>query len=91
MSVQLARVASETGCGIVVIAHENDDGLVRDCRMIPKQAGVVVRLERDMNNKDPEVANITTLTIKKNRPASQTGYAGQVKFNPESFTLEEYT
>jgi len=91
MSVQLARVASETGCGIVVIAHENDDGLVRDCRMIPKQASVVVQLTRDMDNKDPDVANITTLTIKKNRPASLTGYAGQVKFDPESFTLEEFT
>ena len=91
MSVQLSRVASETGCGIVCIAHENDDGLVRDCRMIPKQAAVVVQLSRDMKNPDPEVANITTLTLLKNRPASLTGFAGQVKFDPKSFTLEEYT
>jgi predicted ATP-dependent serine protease len=91
MSVQLARVASETGCGIIVVAHENDDGLVRDCRMIPKQAAVVVQLSRDMKNPDPEIANITTLTLLKNRPSSLTGFAGQVKFDPKSFTLEEYT
>ena len=91
LSVQLARVASETGCGIICIAHENDDGLVRDCRMIPKQASVVVQLSRDMKNPDPEIANITTLTLLKNRPASLTGFSGQVRFDPSSFTLEEFT
>ena len=90
MSVNLARVAAETGVGIITIAHENDDGKIRDCRMLGKQASVVVRLERDGANEDEEVANVTTLTILKNRPAAYQGYAGQVFFNNDTFTLEEY-
>ena len=31
LSTKLARLASELNVGIVTIAHENDDGLIRDC------------------------------------------------------------
>lgn len=90
IAVNLARVAKEKKIGILLIAHENDDGLVSDCRKLSKQASVVVRLERDIENPDPDVRNITTLKSKKNRPASFVGYAGQLKFDPDSFKLEEY-
>lgn len=89
MSSKLARLAAELNVGIITIAHENDDGQVRDSRMISKRAHVVVKLERDKMNTDEDIKNTTTLTVVKNRPTSYTGYAGQVRFDTETFTLEE--
>lgn len=89
LSTKLARLCSELGVGVVSIAHENDDGQIRDCRMIGKRAGVVVKLERDKQSTDDDSRNTTTLTILKNRPVGNTGFAGQLLFKPSSFTLEE--
>ena len=75
--------------GIVTIAHENDDGQIRDCRMIGKRAHVVVRLERDQQSTDPEVKNTTKLTVLKNRPTAATGFGGEVFFNRDTFTIKE--
>ena len=90
IAVNLARVAKEKKVGILLIGHENDDGLISDCRKLSKQASVVVRLERDVDNPDPEIRNITTLRSKKNRPTSFVGFAGQLRFDADKFKLEEY-
>jgi replicative DNA helicase len=89
LSTKLARLATELGVGIVSIAHENDDGQIRDCRMIGKRASVVVKLQRDKHAEDEETKNITTLLVDKNRPVGPTGFGGMLEFNPASFTLSE--
>lgn len=89
LATKMARLCSELGVGVVTIAHENDDGQIRDCRMIGKRAGIVIKLEREQQSLDEDTRNTTTLTILKNRPVGYTGYAGQLIFNPDSFMLEE--
>lgn len=89
LSVQLSRVAAETGVGIVTIAHQNAEGEIRDCKLISKQASVRVSLERDLTSMDEVTRNTTTLTFKKNRPVGSLGYAGQLIFDTETFTLQE--
>jgi twinkle protein len=89
LSTKLARLSAELNIGIVTIAHENDDGNIRDCRMIGKRASVVVKLERDKMNEDPVVRNTTTLLVTKNRPAGNTGRGGHLFFDADSFTLSE--
>ena len=89
LSIVLSRTATETGCGIISIAHENDDGLIRDCRMIGKRASVVVKLSRDVTATDEETRNTTLMTSVKNRPASYAGYAGQLYFDADKFMIEE--
>jgi hypothetical protein len=89
LSTKLARLATELGVGIVSIAHENDDGQIRDCRMIGKRASVVVKLQRDKHAEDEETKNITTLLVDKNRPVGPTGFGGMLEFDPSSFTLSE--
>jgi twinkle protein len=89
LSTKLARLATELNVGIVTIAHENDDGAIRDCRMIGKRASVVVKLERDKMNPDEEVRNLTSLVVIKNRPSGTTGPAGVLRFNTDTFNLEE--
>ncbi len=89
LSVQLSRMSAELNVGIVTIAHENDDGQIRDCRTIGKRASVVVKLERDKMSEDDEDRNTTKLLVTKNRPAGTTGHAGSLSFDSDSFTLKE--
>lgn len=89
MSIQLSRTAAETGCGIVTVAHMNDDGQIRDSRQIGKQASIRVDLERNIDATNEDERNRTRLFLRKNRPASVTGYAGELMFDPVTFTLKE--
>lgn len=89
LSVQLSRTAAETGVGIITIAHQNADGDIRDCKLIGKQASVRVSLQRDMQAVDEETKNTTDLTFMKNRPVGPVGFAGQLIFDLDSFTLSE--
>ena len=89
IAVGLSRIAAERRIGIVLIAHENDEGKVSDCRKLSKQASVVVRLERDLDSADSVLRNTTQLVTKKNRPTSYTGKTGQLLFDPDTFVLRE--
>ena len=89
ISVQLERLATEFNIGIVVTAHVNDDGATRSSRMIGKSASVRLDLSRDHMNPDPDVRNVTNISVSKNRPLGPTGFGGTVKFDPASFTLKE--
>jgi hypothetical protein len=89
LSVRLSKLAAELGVGIITIGHTNDDGAVKYCRMIEQRASVVVELQRDNMAEDSDERNTTKLLVTKNRPVGPTGYAGQLKFNTNSFTLEE--
>lgn len=89
LAVNLSRAAAETGCGIITIAHMNETGDVRDSRMLQKAAAVRVDLDRNMNSMDEEERNKTRLFLRKNRPVGPIGPAGEVTFDPHTFTLSE--
>ena len=89
LAVRLSKLAAELGVGIVTIGHTNDDGAVKYCRMIEQRASVVVELIRDKMAEDIDERNTTKLLVTKNRPVGPTGFAGQLKFNPETFVLEQ--
>ena len=89
LATKLALLATQTGVGIISIAHENDDGKIRDCRMIGKRASVVLKLDRDTLSEDEEVRNTTNVLVEKNRPVGPTGFGGMLGFDQPSFTLGE--
>ena len=89
ISVQLERLANDLDICIVMTTHVNDDGQTRSSRMIGKSASIRIDLKRDHMNTDPDVRNTTYLNVSKNRPTGATGFAGILKFNPSTFTLEE--
>ena len=86
---KLALLATELGIGIISIAHENDDGQIRDCRMIGKRASVVLKLSRDKHAETDDEKNTTKIIVEKNRPVGPTGYGGMLGFDPDTFTLSE--
>lgn len=89
IAVGLARLADELKVGIVVIAHENDEGLISDCRKFSKQASVKIRLLRDLEAEDEDLLNTMTLKTMKNRPTAYVGHGGNLRFDPKKFTLKE--
>lgn len=91
LSVKLSRTAAETGCGIVSIAHMNDQGSIRDSRQIQKQAAVRVDLERNAESPNADERNKTRLILRKNRPVGPVGPAGEMVFDLKTFTLREAT
>jgi twinkle protein len=91
LSVRLSKLAAELGIAIVTIAHTNDDGEIKYCRMIGQRAGIIIRLDRDKETTDDIEGNTTYLYIEKNRPLSIEGYAGALFFDRDSFTLSERT
>jgi hypothetical protein len=89
LAVRLSKLAAELGVGIITIGHTNDDGAIKYCRMIEQRASVVVELQRNKMAEDVNERNTTKLLVTKNRPVGPTGFAGQLKFNPDTFMLSE--
>jgi replicative DNA helicase len=57
--------------------------------MIGKRASVVIKLKRDQMSEDNDARNTTELLVLKNRPTGTTGFAGQLFFDADTFTLAE--
>jgi twinkle protein len=89
LSVRLSKLAAELNIGIVSIGHTNENGDFKYCKMIGQRASVIVSLHRDKESDDPQERNTTYLKIEKNRPSSEEGSAGQLRFNYDTFTLKE--
>lgn len=89
LSVRLSKLAASLGVGIVTIAHTNDQGEPKYCKMIGQRASVIIDLSRDKQSSDLEESNTTYLEIQKNRPASIEGSAGSMLFDLKTFTMKE--
>lgn len=89
LSVRLSKLAASLGIGIVTIAHTNDQGEPKYCKMIGQRASVIIDLHRDKDTEDFEEKNTTYLKVEKNRPASVDGPAGAMTFDLGTFTMKE--
>lgn len=90
LSSRMARLCRDMDIGIVCVSHVNDDGKTRSSRMIRKQAGVVLDLDRDITAEDEQARNLTTVTCSKNRPWSRTGDAGVLLYDHTTGLIEEF-
>ena len=89
LSIRLSKLAAELNVGIVTIAHTNEDGDPKYCKMIGQRASVIIDLQRDKEADDVDERNTTYISVQKNRPCSEEGRAGRMRFNMETFTLKE--
>jgi replicative DNA helicase len=89
LAIRLSKLAAELNVGIVTIAHTNEDGEIKYCKMIGQRASVIIELQREKDAVEEEVRNTTTLYVRKNRPCADLGYGGQLSFDPKTFTLKE--
>ena len=86
---RLSKLAADLNVGIVTIAHTNEYGDPKYCKMIGQRASVVLDLERDKEADTLEERNTTTITVQKNRPCSIEGKAGKLRFSTDTFMLRE--
>ena len=89
LSIRLSKLAAELGVGIVTIAHTNENGDPKYCKMIGQRASVIIDLQRDKKSDNAIDRNTTNLYVEKNRPCSEEGPAGCLRFDPNTFTLKE--
>ena len=89
LSIRLSKLAAELNVGIVTIAHTNEYGDPKYCKMIGQRASVIIDLHRDKEADTIEERNTTYLKVEKNRPCSEEGQAGKLRFSTETFMLRE--
>ena len=89
LSIRLSKLAAELNVGIVTIAHTNENGDPKYCKMIGQRASVIIDLNRDKEADSIEERNTTYLKVEKNRPCSEEGLAGMLRFSTDTFTLRE--
>jgi hypothetical protein len=89
LSVRLSKLAADLAIGIVTIAHTNENGDPKYCKMIGQRASVIINLERDKEAADLIDRNTTKITVQKNRPCGLEGKAGELLFDLDTFTLSE--
>ena len=89
LSIRLSKLAAELNVGIVTIAHTNENGDPKYCKMIGQRASVILDLQRDKEAESIEERNTTYIRVEKNRPCSEEGSAGMMRFNLDTFTLRE--
>ena len=89
LAVRLSKLSADLNVGIITIAHTNEAGDVKYCKMIGQRASVIIDIHRDKESDNLVDRNTTKLVIKKNRPTGLEGEAGELTFDPETFTLKE--
>ncbi len=90
LSTRLEMMVKELDFALIVVSHVNDDGLTRGSRNISKIADIRIDLSRDIKSIDPVVRRTINVMISKNRFCGRTGPAGQLIFDPATYTLSEF-
>lgn len=88
LAIQLSKMAAKLNVGIVTIAHTNENGDVKYCKMVAQRASVRIVLSRDKEASNPIERNTTYLKVTKNRPCGLEGDAGALTFDLATFTLK---
>jgi twinkle protein len=89
ISTKLAMLANDLEFCLVLVSHVNDHGQTRGSRNISKVAHKWVHLDRDIKAADEQTRNTTYLTVNKNRGGHETGPAGKLYFDPDTYILKE--
>lgn len=89
LSTRLEMLVKELDFALILVSHVNDDGLTRGSRNISKVADIRIDLSRDTTSADPVVRRTTNVMVRKNRFCGRTGPAGQLLFDPATYTLNE--
>lgn len=89
LSTRLEMLVKELDFALILVSHVNDDGLTRGSRNISKVADIRIDLTRDIVSADPTIRRTTHLRVSKNRFSGRTGPAGQLLFDPLTYTLSE--
>jgi twinkle protein len=90
LSANLNAMVNELFFSLIMVSHVNEKGKTRGSTYPAKVAHVRIDLDRDLLS----TSDITRMTLRssisKNRPASFTGAAGELLFDPATYTLSQF-
>lgn len=89
LSTRLEMMVKELDFALIFVSHVNDDGLTRGSRNIFNIADMRIDLSRDVKSPDPIIRRTTHLMVSANRFCGRTGPAGDLLFDPVTYTLTE--
>jgi twinkle protein len=89
LSTRLAMMVNELDFHLFMISHVNAQGEPRGSKAPSQLANTIISLHRDKENNNDDERNTTYLTLRGNRFGANTGPAGQLKFDLETFILNE--
>lgn len=89
LSTRLEMMVKELDFALILVSHVNDDGLTRGSRNISKICDIRINLHRDVLSNDPIIRRTTNVIVGKNRFCGRTGPAGQLLFDPATYSLKE--
>jgi len=89
ISTRLAMLTRELNFHLFLVSHVNDNGQTRGSRYIAKIPDLLVHLDRNPEAHEERERNTTKLMVRGNRFGSVSGPAGQLVFDPKTFTLSE--
>lgn len=90
LSTQLAKMAHDLDFTIVCVSHVNDEGQTRGSRNIAKVAHTVISISRNLMAEDEFSRNLMYVNIEKARFTGKTGPAGILRFDPDTYKLQDY-
>lgn len=89
LSTRLEMMVKELDFSLIFVSHVNDNGQTRGSRNIAKIADIRIDATRDLTADDDRLRHTIDLTVSKNRFSGNTGKAGDLIFNPMTYTLSE--
>ena len=89
LSASLNAMVNELQFSLMMISHVNAKGDTRGSAYPAKIAHIRIDIERDLQAENDLTKLTTKLKVTKNRPVSSTGPAGELLFDPATYTLAE--
>lgn len=89
ITTKLKALTVELNVAIIGVVHLNRQGQIRGSAGVEQLSNTVIHLERDVENEDPLVRNITKVTVWKNRFAGRTGVANYLAYIPKTGRIIE--
>jgi len=88
-TTKMEIMVKQLNFALILVSHVNDYGQTRGSRYIGKISDTRIDATRDVTSTDPVVRNTTHLMVSKNRYGMRTGPAGDLLFDPLTYTLME--
>ena len=91
ITTKLKMMCMELNIAIICVVHQNRSGQIRGTAGIEQLANIVIRLERNKEDKDPWRRNITEVIVQENRFCGRSGPACYLFYDEETGRLAELT
>lgn len=89
LATKLEMMVKELNFALLLVSHVNDFGQTRGSRYISKVADTRIDITRDLTSPDPIRRRTWDLTLAYARYSGQSGPAGKVVYNPDTYSFTE--